>query len=87
LKGNKNKEMKREGYKIQDFEMLKQTADSLGLHLAIDNNRDGVLRLARYNKSFLSRKLNASGQVWVYMLRPDFLPWKEKLVCEYIFEK
>lgn len=78
--------MKREGYKIEDFDLVKQTAESLGLYLVIDNNRDGIRRFAKYNKSFLSRKLNASGFARVFMMRPEFLPWSEKLVCEYIFE-
>lgn len=78
--------MRHEGFKLEDYEIIKRNAEAAGLHLVIDNNRDGVRNFAKYNKSFLSRKLNAAGFVTVFALRPEFLPWNEKLVCEYVFE-
>jgi len=75
------------GFKLEDFSMVKEIADDLGMVLAIDNNRDGVRRLAKYNKSFLSRKLNASGSAIVFLMKPGFLTWDEKVVSEYHFEE
>lgn len=72
-------------YKLADYEKI-QALKTKDTFLAIDNNIDGVRRLAVYNKSFLSKKINASGNAYVYHLRKGFLSWEEKLIAEYIFE-
>jgi hypothetical protein len=79
--------------RLVDFDKINEEAKERGLLLVIDNNKDGVANFANYNKSFLSRKLNASGFVTVFFIVSDFVPISQKVkdnvlfVSEYEYEK
>lgn len=71
-------------YELKDFDLLKEK-ETNSLFLMIDNNRDGIVNLANYNKSFLSRKLNASGACNVFLLKKGFDTFRNRLQRTFIF--
>lgn len=75
--------------RLKDFEAVTKLAEEMNYHLVIDNNRGGTFQVARWNKSFLSRKLNASGIAWVHILKPydgTLRTFKERHIDTIIFE-